>query len=233
MKGIAILLHAVRLVLNNLDIALRVTLLPYLGVVALNLYTAALTAPFAQLEPGEVPAISGGFFFQLFLVSGVALVLMLWLAVAWHRYVLNGEAAPGFVPTWTGDRIAAYFGRSIVVMLLTGVVVLVLLSVLGQMLPPLLAGVITVFWALVLFFRMCAVLPAAAIGEDLKISQAWEATKGQSSTILVLSLVGGGVMVLLEVPNLMGDGGGLIAMVYSAVIGWFTTVISCSGSDVI
>lgn len=41
----------------------------------------------------------------------VAFIATLWIAVAWHRFVLLNEAPQGLLPAFKGDRVMAYLLR--------------------------------------------------------------------------------------------------------------------------
>jgi len=153
---------------------------PYIALAAINAYVQAMSAKMANaiLLPNAVP--SGGEFFQVFLLSAVAVVLSLWIAVAWHRFVLTGERPSGFIPVWHGGSILSYFGYGLVIgLIVSAFAMLVLLSV-GSFVPEVFAFFVMVVVALVIFYRLCAVLPAVAVGEKLSLRDAFTMLIGAS-----------------------------------------------------
>ena len=81
----------------------------------------------------------------------------------------------------------------------------------------------------VIIFRLGVMLPAGTIDRKLTLRQAWQATSGQTDTILVLALVAAGAAVVVQIPTLVsGDPGSLISLVYSIAVNWFVTMIGVS-----
>jgi hypothetical protein len=127
-------------------------------------------------------------------VSGTAMILAfariivgIWVAVAWHRYILLEEEPGALLPAWNGAAIWAYFKAGLMVGLILLVVLLPLMTVAGFLLvplagpsaasPPLLLGLIgflvAFLPAIFIFYRLSPALPAAAIGRPLTLREAW------------------------------------------------------------
>ncbi|MGP1356523.1 hypothetical protein [Roseicyclus sp.] len=190
--GYQLLRHVVQQVFGNLREAAQITLLlflaPFLGFVILGF--GAMTG--GTMDPGAAGvSILGGL-----LLLVVAVVAYCWAAVGWHRYVLLEETGNGFLPQWRGDRISSYFWRALVV----GIVVilaamgfgLVIALVVGLTQSPAIAvvlGIGLVFGASWVATRIGLVLPAAAIGERMTLSESWAATRPVSSQILLPLIV--------------------------------------------
>ena len=80
-----------------------------------------------------------------------------------------------------------------------------------------------------LFFRLGVMLPAAAMGEKLTLSEAWTATKGESSTILTFALIVVGASIVIQLPSWFNDNpASVVNVVYSLVVNWFATIIGIS-----
>lgn len=208
MLGLEIFVHSVKMVLRNLKEAMQVSLVPALmGSVAAVLLFFLFDNPQKQFadatasspDPAAVATILG-FLFCLLIVM---LVVMLWIVVSWHRFVLLEEYPTGMFPPFRFDRVLAYFGR----LLMLGVLALILYFpaslIMGAMAQTsVLVGIL--FWlALVIFlsigfYRVSPILPGAAIGKTLTLSQAWQSTAGASGAIAVLVILSVLFQMLLQ-----------------------------------
>ena len=79
--GWKMFLHSVRMVLDNLGVALRLSLLLYLVQVVFTVFL--FTSPGGGDPMQQTPAGAG----EMFLLSLFAVVSSLWIAVGWHRFV--------------------------------------------------------------------------------------------------------------------------------------------------
>ncbi|MDU8910891.1 hypothetical protein [Aestuariicoccus sp. MJ-SS9] len=235
MKGWHIFTHSVRLVLNNLGAALRVSLVLYLVQVANQLYVFANPPVMTDLGGGmEMPMMDPGAMVVNLILGLLAVVASLWIAVAWHRFVLAEEYPTGWLPQWHGSYMMAYLGRSILIALMVVLAVIVASVPAGLIaagLAPLGAAVSLgiVGLAAYVFFRLGVMLPAAALGRKLTLGEAWDATKGESGTILTLALIVIGASVVIQLPSwLNGDPTSVINLIYGLVVSWFATVIGIS-----
>lgn len=225
------------MVFDNIDIALRISLVLYVALAMMNIYFQTNIAPYQSIDTMPTEIHGFGFWVVMLICLIAIIVIGLWIAVAWHRFVLLGEAPTGYLPAFKKENVISYFLRGFqigLILMLTAIIVGVVSGVIfGLFLQPVAAGVLAGFAstvvALVLFYRICPVLPAAALGERLAIGAAFEATKGQSGTIIVLAIIGGFLLLLFQLPTLLGGNpGSVLSLVYSAVIGWFTTMIGAS-----
>ena len=230
MKGWQIFVHSVRLVLNNLDMAFRVSAVLY-GVQAANQVALYLNPPPESDEGFIMP--SPEFASQALILGVFAILASLWIAVAWHRFVLEGERPRGWLPVWHGRETLGYLGRSILIGLLIGVAIMVAtipVMVLSAMMPGLL-GVMSiglVGLGAYVFFRLGPILPACAVGKPLTLGEAWRATKDSDGAVLILALLVMAGNVLIQAPSFLGGQGGIIDLVYQVVTGWFATMIGVS-----
>ena len=226
--GWKMFLHSVRMVLDNLGVALRLSLLLYLVQVVFTVFL--FTSPGGGDPMQQTPAGAG----EMFLLSLFAVVSSLWIAVGWHRFVLTGETPPGFVPRWHGSEMLSYFGRS----LLIGLLLIAIASVIGGLAlglaaqVPALTGMVVfglVGLCSYVFFRLGLVLPAAALGQSLKLRESWDATKRDTTALVQLAVIVMGGRLLIEIPGMIdGTTGGVVSLVYNVVLNWFVTMIGVS-----
>ncbi|MFW2542855.1 hypothetical protein ACN2XU_09450 [Primorskyibacter sp. 2E107] len=228
MKGWTIFTHSVRLVLSNLEMALRVSLVLYLLQAAYHVM-AFMAAPEAA-EPSVFAPSDPVFDLPLLLLGLGTIVSSLWIAVAWHRYVLVEEMPAGWLPRWHGDKILGYLGRSIMLGLLIFLVLAVTMVVV-VVLPALQAFIMPglVLAGSYFFFRLGVMLPAGAVGEKLSVAECWSATRDKDGAIVVLAVLMMAGTFILQVPSLVsGNLYSPITLVYNLVTGWFATMIGVS-----
>ena len=121
-----------------------------------------------------------------------------WMAVAWHRHVLLTEAATPSLRV-PASRVAAYLGVATLFTLITILpILIIILPVTIAFLaddggPPsaayLLAFYITIFFGMVVFGRLGAVLPGVALGPVGNLFFGWSATRGATGAIAVATFV--------------------------------------------
>jgi hypothetical protein len=106
------------------------------------------------------------------------------------------ETGNGFLPSWRGDMSAPISGApslvGVVVMLAViggGLVVALVVGLTQSAGLALLMGIGLVFGASWVATRIGLVLPAAAIGEKMTLSESWAATRPVSSQILLPLIV--------------------------------------------
>jgi hypothetical protein len=206
MLGVQILIHAIRMVLTNIGPALRISAVPMLTLMGLTLAmggTATMVGPDAGQASGALAVL-----------ALLQLAVTLWVAVAWHRYVLLEEAPEGILPTLNVRAVVDYLWAGIIfAVVLIGVAVpLVLLA--GIIAGPMILeaqGAVGGFAALVLFlmvwlpvtfvsYRISPILPSAAIGQRLPLKEAWYATGTGGAGFIVLAVVSVLLVWALNVP---------------------------------
>ena len=176
--------HSLRLVVGNWQTSLRLSS-PLVVIMVLGL---VLVGPdFFVQEPDPsgtaTPSPTASLLQLLLAIAG------LWVAVAWHRFILLEEYPAGAVPAFHGGRMLAYFWRALLMGLTIGLgAVLLIIGVwLVLFWAPILAALVTIVigigtsWA---FYRLSPVLPGVAVEKPLTMGQAWEATKPLSGAIL-------------------------------------------------
>jgi hypothetical protein len=211
--GYQLLRHVVQQVFGNLKEAARLTLVlflaPFIGFVILG---------FGVMTGGTMkePAAAGGSLLAGLVLLIITIVAYCWAAVGWHRYVLLEEMGNGLLPRWRWDRISSYFGRVFVVGIVVVLAVmgggLVIALVVGLTQSPAIAlvlGIGLVLGASWVATRIGLVLPAAAIGEKMTLSESWAATRPVSSQIL---------LPLIVIALAVGITGQIIALVFGETV---------------
>lgn len=225
MLGWQIFTHSVRLVWANRGIALRISVVLYVISAVFQVMTQSLA-----VGPDEAQGSGSGLLD--FVLAAASLIISLWIAVAWHRYILLEEVPQGFLPKWHGDRMAAYFGRSIVIMLIMIGVIVTASTPLIMGISGVLAGAVLalgIIFAVFVFYRLCPILPSAAMGKPLTLSEAWAATTGTTGTIMVLLICMFACIVLMIVPgSVLGAISPVLGIVYLIVAQWFFMMFGIS-----
>jgi hypothetical protein len=120
-------------------------------------------------------------------------IIVTWIAVLWHRFVLLEEGI-NIIPRWQGAKIGSYFladlGISFIFVLIMVAFSGLFVAIFFQSIGPI--GIQVMIFAIVvpcmvLFFRMATSLPARAIGAEAKMSDTWRMTKGNNLQLLVVS----------------------------------------------
>ncbi|ASP19729.1 membrane protein [Antarctobacter heliothermus] len=230
MRGWQVFKHSFWIVINNLEVAFRISAVLY-AVQALNQVLILMATPTGNV--GET-VVSPGMALMVLATAFLAIVASLWIAVAWHRFVLTGEIPEGALPKWQGGLVLAYLGRSVMIALLVSLAVVVAMIPIGIVMAaapgtglPLLMALVAL--AVYLFFRFGVLLPAGAIDRKMTLREAWAATAKEHGTIVVLSLIAVFFSVLVQLPAWLNpDPQSLINLVYSVVVGWFATMIGVS-----
>ncbi len=191
--GYQLLRHVVQQVFGNLREAAQITLFLFLVP-----FAAFLALGLDALATGGVtdPEAIGGVVGNVFLIFALGIFCYCWAAVGWHRYVLLEEMGNGFLPQFRGGMIVAYFWRILLVGLVIFAVIIAASITVGIIATAtqsafvlLLFGIGLVFGVSWIATRIGLILPAAALGERMKISESWAATRPVSSHILLPLIV--------------------------------------------
>lgn len=229
--GLRIFMHSVNLVLNQLNGALRISGVLYVASLLVSIVSYFFFVQSAMTDPTPP--------WQAIILGIVIGFLYLWIAVAWHRFVLLDEMPQTLLPPFHGDRMAAYFGRSVVLFLIILLIAIVLgfvngiviAATNGSPLALMLTTLLIVFVTLVLSYRLAPMFPAAAIGKALGVREAWAATAGANGTILALALISALASVIVDLPVFLlreFPGGAIITFLWTAVTAWFKLLIGVS-----
>jgi len=186
-----------------------------------------------EAQTGSVPW--GG----LILALLIMVVTGLWIAVAWHRYILRVEEPGSVIPAFKGDRMLAYFGYSILIAIILILMSLVLGLVVGLVVGPFLGssplfgmiviGILVYVPLVIVAYRLSVVLPAAALGEELGIGGALERTRGTTGTLLLLAIISLIGAVVIDLPTAyIFTPGSIISIIWSALTQWIVLMVGIS-----
>ncbi len=237
-KGWELFLHSVKQVFGNMGAAVRISGALFLVQAAATIYLGRSAMMAGPAGMGNGPAAPSAATLVILIVT---LVTGLWIAVAWHRYILRVEEPGSIIPPFYGRRLLAYFGYS----LLIGVIVVIPAALLGA-----LAGMIlhafnamgggtmivgSLLWlvfvlvpVILLSLRLSPALPAAALGEPMGIKRAWAATEGAWPDLLGLAVVAGLASILIDLPLVVGIGSLPFVMAWSLLTAWVKTMVGAS-----
>lgn len=235
--GVDMFVHSVRLVLSDWRNALKITGLLYLIYAVPTLLLGLLFPQPTQPEQAAAAVLSAAPAGLLTLI--LAIVAFVWIAVAWHRYILLDEMPAGQFPEFNGQRMTSYGLYSIGIGILGFLASLVLAAIVGLVTVPLLGvvgGVITsivaIAAALIIFYRLAPLLPAVAIGKQLTLGQAWEATNGANVPIIILAVLSAIAAVVIDIPAFVlamaGPIGGFLALLWTLATGWVKMLVGVS-----
>ena len=219
--GFKIFAHAMRLVFGNLGDALRISGVLYLLGAGLST-TAALAIP---LSPSR--------WLPLLIVNIVASVLYIWVATAWHRFVLLDEHPDALLPAFNGRRVLVYVGYSLLVSLalaaigLVGGIFVGIFAAAHVWIIVVPVAIIAVLVVFVVSYRLSVVLPAASVEKPIKLRDAWEDTRGSTWVMISIALL---TFVSLAVVSLISRAvlaiGGLpLVELWSAIAGWVVLMV--------
>lgn len=250
--------HVANTVLNNLDIAFKLSW-PWIVALVLFMILAAIVGPSqADLAAGTVKP-SGAFFVFMVIYVLVFLVAFASIAVNWHRYILLNEVPSGLQILRTDALVWRYIGNSLLAVLILSIPY----AILGLPLLTYLASrccavgfdpamaqdipfIIVSFWPmliLVVFFtavlyRLTSKLPAVALGRrDYGFGAAMTDTAGNTFQLMGLAVI---LMVGLWAPfwllsvldQKLFSGMGIVGIAVSALLQlayqWFSLIIGIS-----
>ena len=239
MKAIEILIHSIRQVLGNLGVALQISAVLFLIQIGLIFALGVSGVILGGQDPRTLPP---AFAWAMFAALIVNIVTALWIAVAWHRFVLNNERPTGLLPTFRGDRIASYFGHSILVALVIMPVLLIIVILIMPLLYQFIMrapepkmwqitlGMLVIYLPLAaLLTRLSVILPAAALGTPMRLGEAWGKTSGTMLTmgILAVLVIGGGLLIDLPA-TLLFPTGSYLQMIWLILTYWIKVMVGLS-----
>lgn len=224
MKGILIFKHAVSMVFRNWREACQLGVVP---MVVLFGCLIAIAGPevIGFVDRAEVigpNGVSSGELLGSMLWLLAAFVLcVIWVFVGWHRFILLGIYPKGWLPHPHVGAMLGYLARAALLMVI-GVLLLIPLTLLSAVLLSAPGTGNTVFFGfyaviLIIFARLSPILPAAAIGKDLKLGQALAATSGATVDLLVViglcAVVGVAIVLGVEFANSLAGGFGVLLVI--------------------
>jgi len=236
MQGWKIFTHSLGMVFNNFGAALRISGVLYLIQAAVSIYyTIRFSEYLTAIRLGAMPPPPQGSIFTGLMVVVVSVFVPIWIAVAWHRYILLEENPGSAVPSYHGPQIMAYLGKSILIGLLlviggmaVGGVSVIVLGVFGSY--GLIAGMVLAFIFMVyISYRIGLVLPAAALGKKMAFGEALDMTSQAKSVVFQLGIITIGFGALTQLPSYFNaDPTSAINIVYSQVTGWIVMMLGVS-----
>ncbi len=203
MLGWQIFVHSVRMVFRNWRQAIRIGLIPstVVAIATFLFFESRGTQVENQSWVDWIAAMSVVSQIGFLLIVVANLFVIIWIFVAWHRFVLLEEYPRGWIPPLKTNYILQYFTQGMKVIaiafLVSFSVSLALLVVLVFLtnaslapravlnLPPLVSAFISFF----VVFRLGLAFPATAIGQVLKIKDVIKLTSGKIGTLLFLAII--------------------------------------------
>lgn len=241
MQAQKLLVHSIRQVFGNLGAAVRISgvlyVVQWVVSLVLGMTLAHKLGPVAGDQTAMMDAIR-----QLIGPGMVALLVVLvsdfWIAVAWHRFVLKEEASRGLLPLFAGRRILGYFGTMLAIVGLLIVPALLIATLVGSLvrgafgdgfLPALIAQVLMQTLLGAFAFRLSTVLAGVALEPGHKLSEAWQATEGETSTFLELALYCALALAAASIAGSTLFGWSVVVQtVYFFVVQWVITMVGVS-----
>ena len=228
MKGVRILVHAVRQVAGNLGMALRVSALPLALLVGLFVLLGGVFASaFAEMSEAPSGSSFAAFFFGVLAAILIAWMLLAWIAVRWHRYVLLEEGS-GWIPPWSAGLVGRYMLQTFLIGLVVAVgamgATLILLLIAGAVdawrFLVLLAVQLVAAWV---GLRLSISLPAVALGERMTLGEAWARTRPAAGAIAALTgllfALNLGMSALVSLATIAGQPA-MLATILSLPLDW-------------
>lgn len=238
--GYRMLRHVVAQVFGNFGQAARLTFLPtflpmaVLLMLFLNWGVSFTGDPFA--DPGTASDVNPGVIFLTVLAGVVVSVIAYcWAAVGWHRYVLLEEVGHGVTPQWHGAFILSYIGRSFLIGIIAvgiGLAGLLAIGIVVSILPfQAVAFLLMIGFSMGLTWvitRIGLILPAAALGQSMRVGESWTATAPVSTDLLVPVVIISIVMTLLNQLVTILFGATALVMVPMALLYWVQILLNLS-----
>lgn len=226
MLAIRILMHSLRQVTGNLGAAAGVIGVPLLlaafSVLPLGMIAGRLSSP-------NAPVIAQ--------IVWMLIVVAVWLtsAVAWHRHVLLNEPAQFWRPG-RGAQLRSYLGVSlglVAVVLLAMIVVYMVIVIVGHPARLGLLGLILMTVAglalAATLTRLSTALPGGALQQPEALRRAWQATRGQTGTFLVLTIAMGVIQTIASLPGeYLFRGSPMVAFIFQILGGFLSLAIGLS-----
>ncbi len=199
-------------ILRNWTKAIQIFLMPLGIVVALFVGILFFGARTVAID-GQTVGVPSPW---LFLFFPVALFLVFWPVVAWHRLLVLNEQPKGFVPAVRPSSILRYVLNLIGLGLLLALVTMPLMAIIGPIMmrgidpqallrgemPPLSFFVLPALASLPAFYlglRWCLILPGAAVDDRIGLSGSWTATSGKNALLIFLIIVGSAISLLSQI----------------------------------
>jgi hypothetical protein len=234
--GVSLFVHSVRLVLGDWRNALKISGLLYL-IYAVPALIFALLFPVPTDPAQALTAIGSGGFLGL-ITAILAIIAFVWIAVAWHRYVLLDEMPAGQFPEFNSSRLLSYGGYSLLIGVIGFVLSFIVTAVVGIVAIPLLGMVGAYIMALlalaavlIVGYRLAPILPAIAIDKPITLRQAWDATNNANGPIIILAILSAIAAVVIDIPAIILASAGPLAflgVLWTLATGWVKMIVGVS-----
>jgi hypothetical protein len=230
MTGYQLFKHAILRVYRNIDDALAISGLLWVGaMVAVVLLTGFDETPEAA---SASPSLAMGQIFKSLIANVIIFLVSVWIAVEWHRFALLGERPQTMIPPLRLPLLAPYLGKSLLLGgIMIGIMVLfsAVISVMSAVVGPLMmiAFVFVGVFVYYVFLRFSSILPHAALGQTLGLSDAWEESGPVQSTLLQAAILSVLATCALQLLTFVG-GSGIIGLIISLFLGWVMLIVNVS-----
>jgi len=240
MVGFAALKHALRMMFYDLPMTLRLTMLPLLLVYAVTIASSRLVI--GALGPGLAISFATGFavfdapqtetILALLVIVVVIVIALSWAAISWHRYSLLAERPTSILPPLNRALLLAYVVGVIRVTLITIAwaiplaAILVALTFVASPFSPVVEVVTVVGMVLLMaqILRYSLILPAAALGQPMRLSEAASASRSHLSLFLFVSVLTFVIGYVGEEIVSVLDFAGILSFLFD----WFNFALSLS-----
>lgn len=232
MKAWNIFEHAVRMVLRNLSVALRISAAP--AAVLLGMAVLFGSAASVIFDPMADPDdLTGAAAPAVVLFGLVTVVSWLWIVVNWHRFVLLEERPASWIAPMRVGRMAAYFGTLLLMYLGLTLLMVVVMMPLALLSGGAVGLAILVAMGLMIFLfialgRVSILLPAAAVGRPLGVAAAWDATRGSTGTLVLLFLIFVAANMVFAIPILLLSLIPVIGILAQVALQWVIMLLGAS-----
>ena len=232
--GWKLFIHSVNMVLHNIPQLLRIFLVP--ALIALAIVYLAIGGLLGDVGL-QARGFDGDMFFSdLWRIVGLWLVIGLigaWTVVAWHRYVLLEEHPQGWIPALHKAEMGNYI-LGLIKLFLIGILFYSVLAFIGPAFVQSL-GMVGLYLLLaagaliaIFMFRFALVLPAAALGKPIGVSESLALTTGAFGTLFVLGVCLFGLQLVAELILFLVADAVLIAMVLDIAFSVVLAVLNIS-----
>ncbi|WP_417258547.1 hypothetical protein [Celeribacter sp.] len=234
MTGFQILKTAIDDVFKNLTDALAISGLLWIGVIAAQVVFVGTYGGVSINEienPIDLPA---GIIKWMFFLNLATLVISLWVAVAWHRFIILGERPTTFIPPMNGARVFAYFvmslliGLIVVAIIVVGSVILSPPAMMGNIISIIVGFIVLLIPITYIVYRISPVLPAIALGEKKGFVAAWRQTAPIKVAVFQVGILATLAGFVLRQIGVLFSSSALLSMLYSLASGWVMLMVGVS-----
>lgn len=176
------------------------------------------------VDPSEIGAIFGGMV--------IFLIAFSWIAVAWHRFILNKEINQELLPELNVQRIVLYAWKTILISVCLVLMLMLPLLILTVVFSAVGLGGSVSLLSLVAFYylllRFGMILPATAVDKELKFSESFIATKPLATQIIGVAFIQVIFVLVLAVVTAAIAPNNLVGVLIGAVTQWVGVLVSAS-----